>query len=819
MVEVFEGVTESAGGSAAGASSDYAMLFEALPLPSLLVDHHGMIAAANRLAKLEFQLRGHGEVSVLRLLADESKPAFFRAMRQLPRGQSTRVPMLDGRGLEEQQFRPFDVHFIMLGGDEPAGPRGAATLALFVDRSADAARERDARLFQSVLDHAGAAISAIGNDGRLLVANSAFARLLDRSPGERVVGESAADLLGADLAEFESAIARNLGQVAEPEVIELVRHDAGGTRYLATEVFPMFDDRGREFAVGAVITDISELRAKEKQLQLSAEVFARGSEAIMITDEFGRIISTNAAFTELTGYEEAEVLGRAWDFLPSTQHDNGLHRVARALDKTDRWEGELWNRHKNGSVFPHAARISRVRNAKGELTNCVATLSDITARKAAEAEIERMAFYDELTGAATRRLLLDRMNQAIRETHRKPEGFVVLFIDVDHLKQINDSLGHEAGDRVLAEVSRRLHQGVRASDTVARMGGDEFVLLLTGVEKTVVAARARMVHSTLVAEPFSVAGRTLNISASIGVAHFPEDGSDPRALIRNADVAMYRVKSEGRNGWLEFNPLEDAEQQREVELSLGLRGALQGDELWLAYQPIVRLADQRVLGVEVLLRWRNEELGHPKPVEFIELAEDSGIIIPVSDWVMRVALDQARQWRDEGIGPLRIGINVAATHFNRTDLPDMVLGHLRRTDFPAGQLELEITEHAGMRRPELSTGVVGRLVQHGVRMALDDFGTGYSSLSHLRNYPISTIKIDRSFVTGVFTQPDDRTVVESVVSLAKSLGKDCIAEGVETAEQAEYLESLGCPAAQGYFFAPPMDADEFAQWYLDRPGS
>lgn len=819
MVAGYEGVTESAGGLDAGASSDYAMLFEALPLPSLLVDQHGMIVAANRLANSAFQLPGRGEVSVLRLLADESKPAFFRAMRQLPRGQSTRVPMLDGRGLGEQGFRPFDVHFIVLGGDEQAGSRGAATLALFVDRSADAARERDARLFQSVLDHAGAAISAISNDGTLLAANSAFARLLDRKPGDPVVGQRATDLMGAELGEFESAIARNLGQVAEPEVIELVRRESGTTRYLATDVFPMFDDRGREFAVGAVITDITELRAKEKQLQLSAEVFARGSEAIIIGDAAGAIISTNAAFTELTGYQEAEALGLTWDFVSSSQHDNGLHRVARALEKTDRWEGELWNRHKNGSVFPHAARISRVRDEKGELSNFVVTLTDITARKAAEAEIERMAFYDELTGAATRRLLLDRMNQAIRETHRKPEGFVVLFIDVDHLKQINDTLGHEAGDRVLAEVARRLQQGVRPSDTVARMGGDEFVLLLTGVEKNVVSARAQMVHSSLVAEPFAVAGRTLNISASIGVAHFPEDGNDARSLIRNADVAMYRVKSEGRNGWIKFNPVDDAEQQREVELSLGLRGALQGDELWLAYQPIVRLSDRRVLGVEVLLRWRNEQLGHPKPVEFIELAEDSGIIIPVSDWVMRVALDQARLWRDEGIGPLRLGINVAATHFNRADLPDMVFGHLRRTDFPAGQLELEITEHAGMRRPELSTAVVGRLVQHGVRMALDDFGTGYSSLSHLRNYPINTIKIDRSFVTGIFTQAGDRTVVESVVSLAKSLGKDCIAEGVETREQADFLESLGCQAAQGFLFGPPMDADEFAQWYMARGGN
>ncbi|MGV1005712.1 MAG: EAL domain-containing protein [Candidatus Nanopelagicales bacterium] len=790
--------------------SDYAMLFQAMPVPSLVVDPHGIIVAANRLAKAAFQLAGYQSVSVLRLLSEHSKPDFFKALSRIPAGESTRVPLLEVRGLEEDAFRPCDVHFIVLGEKR----RDSTTLALFVDRSSDAARERETKLYQSVLEHAGAAITALDPSGRALVANSAFNKLVG---GGSAVGMRVAELLSPELSELSRALS-SPGCGEEPSIREVTHRDSVGTHYLATDVFPMLDDRGREFAVGAVMTDITELRVTEKQLQLNAEIFARGSEGIVIADAEGCISSINPAFTDLTGRTLDEVVGCPTELLLVADLDGGqppLEQILHSLEASDRWEGELWSTHKNGRQIPFSVRASRIQDDQGVTTNYVATLIDITARKAAESEVRRMAFHDELTGAVTRRLLLDRMEQAIRGGDRNPDGFAVMFVDVDHLKQINDTLGHEAGDDVLVEVYRRLQSVVRLSDTVARMGGDEFVLLLPGVGKEVLARRATMLSAAF-AEPFQVGDRTLNLSASIGVAHYPEDGSDPRTLIRNADVAMYRVKTGGRNGWRQFNQAHDAKQQREVELSLGLRGALQGKELWPAYQPIVRLADGSLQGVEVLLRWRNEALGDPKPVEFIELAEDSGVIVPVSDWIIAEALTQVTAWSAAGMPPLRLGINIAATHFNRTDLPDMVATHLTRSGWPPEQLELEITEHAGMHRPEVSTLVVERLTRLGVRMALDDFGTGYSSLSHLRRYPIDTIKIDRQFIAGIGVDDEDETVVASVIALARALGKECGAEGVETAVQADHLRELGCHAAQGYFFGAPMSADDFAAWFDQR---
>lgn len=790
-------------------------LFHLMPVPGVLVDRHGMIMAANALAQRELNLPediASRPVSMLRVLADESRPEFFRALLRRPVGQSEVIPRLMVGPQASQEHRPTDVHFIRFPGE---GSDFGLTLAALVDRSADSARESDRRLFQSVLDHAGPAISAFDADGRCLLANTAFAHRIgvDR---DQVVGRDRAQLLaGRDLRDAQDADARVLAN-GEPEVTEERLFDGHRTRSIATSRFPMRDDDGERYAVGAVSTDITELRATELQLQLAMEVFARGTEAIVICDAQNRILSVNAAFCELTGYAEHEVLGRTPSVLRSDRHpDSFFADMWQALNTLNRWEGEMWSRRRDGSVFPHAIRLSRVLDSDGEVGHYIGIMSDITERREAEARIERLAFYDELTGAPTRRLLTDRMELAVQETRRGGPGFAVVFVDVDHFKEINDTMGHDAGDDLLRQVADRLRGVVRETDTVARFGGDEFVLLLRDVPVEVVAGRTESILGAF-HQPFVVGAAPLSVSASIGVAHHPEDGDSPADLIKNADTAMYQAKSAGRRGWRFFNAGVNMTAHRQARLGMAMRSALDAGQFWLAYQPQVRLSDGLLTGIEVLLRWDNEELGNPEPEEFVPLAEESGQIVPITEWIMDTALHQMAAWCRRGFPRVRLAVNMAASHFSRPGLPDQVLGALARSQWPAALLELEITERLQMRWPGVTAQAVSELRGHGVRFALDDFGTGSSSLSYLRRLPIDMVKIDRSFVASIGQYYEDETVISSIVGLANILGKQCLAEGVETAAQAEFLRSVGCRHAQGFHFAAPMSADDLWAWHTRR---
>ncbi len=790
-------------------------LFHLMPVPGVLVDRHGTIVAANALALQTLDLPddlAHRPVSMLRVLSDVSRPQFFHALLRRPAGESVVVPRLLVGPQASQDYRPTDVHFIRLPG---VGSDFGLTLVAFLDRTADEDRERDRRLFQAVLDHAGAAISAFDAEGRCLVANDAFALLVGRSRDE-VLGAARTDLFsGSELAEATRADVRVLSS-REPEVTEVRRFVGTRAESLATHRFPMLDEEGRAFAVGAVATDISDLRATELQLQLAMEVFARGSEAIVICDGDRRIVSVNAAFSELTGYPEAEALGRTLMLLRSERHDDDFYeRMWTAVESANRWEGEMWSRRRDGSDVPHSLRLSRVLDEDGGVRHHIAIMSDVTERRAAEARIERLAFYDELTGAPTRRLLMDRLAVAVADAERTGTTFAVVFLDLDHFKEINDTMGHDAGDDLLAQVADRLRTVVLPADTVARFGGDEFVLLLREVEAHGVGPRADEILAAFDA-PFTVGGRAMAVSASVGIARHPQDGPTPQELIKNADTAMYQAKAQGRRAWRFFNSGVDLAQHRAAQLSMGLRSALDARELWLAYQPQVRLTDGRLTGLEVLLRWRNDTLADPAPGEFVPVAEDTGLIVPITEWVLRTAVAQVSQWRISGMPRVRLAVNMAASHFDRPELPTLVLDTLAGTKWPPAQLELEITERLAMRRPDVSTRSVGELRSRGVRFAIDDFGTGYSSLSYLRRFPIDTLKIDRSFVANVGRYYEDETVITSVVALATALGKQCVAEGVETEEQERFLRALGCGHAQGNRYGPPMAAEELWDWHAQR---
>ena len=564
--------------------------------------------------------------------------------------------------------------------------------------------------------------------------------------------------------------------------------------------------------------DLAQLRAEEARLAMALRVFSQGSEGIVITDAANHITSVNGAFEQITGYTEQQALGQDPSFLASGQHDKAFYDAMwKALLEDGQWQGEVWNRRANGEVYAEWLTLSRVRSEDGATINHAGVFSDITGHKLAEEEIQRLAYFDTLTGAPNRHLLRDRLGQAARQAARDKGRFVLMFLDLDRFKDVNDTLGHDIGD-LLLQVTERLRGVVRDVDTVSRIGGDEFVLLLPGAEQEAARALAARTLQALSA-PFDLQGHVVAISASIGMAVFPEDGTDATELLKNADTAMYQAKAGGRSDWRFFNPAMAAEVTRRSALAGGLRTAIASRELRMTYQPQVELGTGRLIGAEALLCWDNAALGNPRPGEFIPVAEENGLILSISQWVLREVLRQANEWRAARLPGFLLSINLAASHFAQPDLWEQVHAELTTAGWPANKLELEITERLAMKDATRSLAAVHKLRQSGVRFAIDDFGTGYSSLTNLRDLPVDTLKLDQTFIASIGRGGHDELLLASILSLADTLGYRSVAEGVETASQARFLTGVGCVAAQGWLYAHPMPPAQFADWVAGyRPG-
>ncbi len=444
----------------------------------------------------------------------------------------------------------------------------------------------------------------------------------------------------------------------------------------------------------------------------------------------------------------------------------------------------------------------------------VGIFSDISAHKDAEARIQRLAHFDALTGLPNRALLQDRARHALGMAQRSNEQVAVLFVDLDHFKNINDTLGHRIGDELLVEVGRRMGNMVRKEDTVSRQGGDEFVVVLLGVDADDAAHVAQKLIEA-VAVTFRVEQYELVVTPSIGIAMYPSDGEDFEALCKSADTAMYRAKQDGRNTFRFFTPQMQEHSVRKMQLEGSLRNALGRGELQLHYQPQVALADGRMVGVEALLRWHSGELGEVMPAEFIRVAEDGGLILPIGEWVLRTAVRQMKAWIDAGMDPMIMSVNLSAVQFRHANLPQRVEQILAEEGLPPELLELELTESVAMDDPLAAIAVMDALHARGIRMSIDDFGTGYSSLSYLRRFQVYKLKIDQSFVCDVTEDPEGRAIVQAIISLANSLGLRTIAEGVETEAQLEFLRQQGCQEVQGYYFSRPLPADDLAD-YVSR---
>ncbi len=582
----------------------------------------------------------------------------------------------------------------------------------------------------------------------------------------------------------------------------------GSRRWLWINAKPFFDDESGELrGVVSTLADTTLSREHEEQRRLALTVFRNSVEAIVVTDAEERILSVNQAFTEVTGYAAEDVIGQTPRMLGSGVHSREFYQAMwRDLNILGAWKGEIEDRRKDGSLYPASLSISTVRDSNGRITHYVAVFSDITERKASEARIAYLAQHDALTGLPNRALLQDRLDQALAQATRQGKRIALMFLDLDRFKTINDSLGHVTGDKLLQRAAERLRQCVRETDTVSRQGGDEFIIVLTGIDLPDEAGRVAAKILDQLDPAFEVDGQQLRTSFSIGIALFPEDGASPESLMKNADTAMYHAKESGRNTYRFFDERMNVNTLERLQLENGLRQALDRGELQLAYQAQVELASGRIIGVEALLRWASETLGPVPPSRFIPLAEECGLIIPIGDWVLREACRQARRWQDAGLPPVPVGVNLSALQFRRSDIVAGVAAALAESGLDGRWLELELTESLLMESGPEVIVTLGKLKALGVRLSIDDFGTGYSSLSHLQKFPVDFIKIDRSFL-GDGLLDGHAVITRAIIALGHNLKMKVIAEGVETREQLAFLRDHDCDQMQGFYFSPALSQE------------
>ncbi len=560
----------------------------------------------------------------------------------------------------------------------------------------------------------------------------------------------------------------------------------------------------------------NETERKHEQNQLSklSQVVEQSHNVILITDLNANIEYVNPAFAKMTGYSPAEVIGKNPRLLKSDKTPHTTFSAMWAhLNCGENWQGEIVNKRKDDTEYIMAAYISPMSGTDGRVSHYLSVGEDITERKRTEERIQYLANFDALTGLPNRAQLEDHFRYALSRAKRSEGSLVLMFLDLDQFKGVNDSLGHSVGDALLVEVAKRLRRLIREEDTVTRLGGDEFIFLLPGADASGAMQVAQKLRESL-SQPCHIRQYDLSITASIGIAVYPGDGVDLETLSQSADTAMYRAKQSGRDGYRFFTAEMQACATRHMQLVNALRQALERDQLEVHYQPQVCIQDRRIVGLEALLRWSHPELGMVLPSEFIPIAEECGQILPIGEWVLRTAVKQLRHWMDNGYPPMVIAVNLSAVQFRHPSLPDLVSSILDEAQLPAEYLELELTEGVAMYDPQGAISVMNNLHERGIRMSIDDFGSGYSSLNYLKKFRVYKLKIDQSFVRDISTDLEDKAIVEAIISMAKSLGLQTIAEGVETAEQQEFLRERGCNEAQGYYYSKPLPASQIEAFFV-----
>lgn len=599
----------------------------------------------------------------------------------------------------------------------------------------------------------------------------------------------------------------------QPRIFHLDCHHADGSRIpLEIRLTLTWDRQGKFQGLLGIARNISQQRNTEKALRMAATVFSHSTAAILVCDPAGYIVQVNEAFTRITGYPGSEVLDQLPNLLLADRTQTSQQRyILDQMHANGSWEGEVWLRRLDGSHFPSWLGITAIQDDEGDLVSYVGFFNDMSERKASEQRIHRLAYYDALTQLPNRTLFQDRLHTALQHAKHHKQWVAMMFLDLDRFKPINDSLGHAAGDRMLKEVAARLTSCISVDDSVARMGGDEFTLLLRArsTRESALNNAIRMAEQILhsLAQPFILEGREFFVTASIGIALGPQDGDEPSQLMKNADTAMYHAKEMGKNNFQFYQAEMNASALERLELESALRHALLQDEFELYYQPQYSSDTCELTGIEALLRWLRPNHGMVPPQRFIPVLEELGLIVQVGDWVLREACSQLQRWRDDGLTIPKVSVNLSARQFIDGQLGNRIARVLKDTGLPPACLELELTESTLMRDVRSAMQTLNRLKRLGLYIAVDDFGTGYSSLNYLKQFPIDVLKIDRSFVDGLPHGEQDAQIARAIIAMAHSLNLSVIAEGLETIEQLEFLRLHGCDEVQGYLLGYPMPAE------------
>lgn len=674
-------------------------------------------------------------------------------------------------------------------------------------KSAELALRKSEGNIRAILDNVADAIITANKSGIILSFNPAAERIFGYKAVE-AIGNNLEILMDEVTARNHDSYMKGAQQTGNSEIIgmgrELLARRKDGSEFsIEITVNQMVINDEIQFV--GIIRDITARKTANEQARLADKIFESNSEGIVVTDSDCRILRVNSAFLRITGYSVPDIIGQTPKLLSSGRHDAVFYEnMWRDLTTLGHWQGEIWNKRKSGEVYPEWLSLSVVYDEDGSISNYVGIFSDITDKKAAEERIYHMAHHDALTGLPNRTTFNMKLNEAISNQPHDDHQVAVLYMDLDHFKKINDTLGHPVGDELLKVVARRLKGVLRDSDMVCRIGGDEFIVMLQNIKKAEHAGQVAQNLVRALAPPIELAGRELFIGASIGIALFPQDATNVDELVKNADAALFRAKERGRNNYQFYSQEMNSKAIERLEMEAKLRRALEKEEFVLHFQPQLDLQNNRLVGVEALVRWQNDDLGLVPPNDFIPLLEDTGLIVPVGEWILQHACHCARSWQREGLGDIRVAVNISPQQFLYSDIIATVEESLRQSELPPGLLELEITEGSIMADAKANIHRLQQLSAMGIQLAIDDFGTGYSSLAYLKRFPIDALKIDQSFVRNMHEDLDDANIAAAIISLGHSLNLRIIAEGVEEKDHLERLQKLHCNEAQGYYISRPL---------------
>ena len=776
----------------------------------VFVVQHGRFRYVNSCFQTMF---GYSESECLRLgpldmVIPERRAFVAEQVARRERGESVGPYEVDG-------LRADGTHFpLQVMGERSVFDGQPATVGTLIDktreRRAEHAMKAAIRRYEALFEGAPDAILVVDATSGRVVASNLAAQLLFRMQPEHLCGVPLAALCPEVQARAWPRLSGVDGRLSVVAAFEVEICNADGESVPVEVRSSTVETAGDDLHLQIVLRDISRRKRDEQALKRDACVFETSQEAILLTDAEQRIVTVNSAFLTMTGYRSDEVLGQRPALLRSGRHEAPFYAAMWAeINSTGRWQGEVWDRRSNGEIFPVWLRISVHCDEDGKVCNYVGVSTDISERVASQESIRRLAFYDPLTCLPNRRLLQDRLEQLLAAAERAQSQVALLFIDLDHFKKVNDTLGHSVGDRLLVEVARRLQGCVRRMDTVARIGGDEFIVLLTDINRDGAVEVARKVIEAL-SKPCRLGSHELSVTPSLGISLYPQDGCDFETLLKHADTAMYRAKDKGRNAFEFFTSGMDATVLENFLLENELRQALQAGQFILHYQPKLCLGSGDIVGAEALIRWQHPLHGLVSPARFIPLAENCGLIEAIGDWVLFEACRQNQAWRTAGLPPVCVAVNISSVQFRSGRLEERIRHILESTGLPPGSLEIELTEGVVMSEAEGAIEALQRLSAMGIQIAIDDFGTGYSSLSYLKLFPIDRLKLDKSFVRDIAHDNGDRAIATAVIRLGHSLQLRVIAEGVERPEQLEALRQQGCDEIQGFHFSKPLPPGEFA---------